>query len=557
MDESAERTKVEWREWGEDAFEEAQEADKPVLLSLSATWCSWCHEMDEETYSVPTLAANVNDSFVPVRVDVDRNPRVRERYNVGGFPSTVFCTPSGDHLTGATYLGPDAMRQVLGRVRDLWNQKGEEAAQVPRSLRDQNPPGGEVTADIERNVAGQLTEKYDATHGGWGDDAKFPLPRTVEFGLKRERETALGTLAAVREHLFDDYDGGFFRYAGQRDWSDVHHEKVLDANAALLRAYANAYLYTGDDDHREVAGKTVEYLTTTLWRDETGAFGGSQRPDDDYYAGSPSDREGADSPAVDPTAFADWNALAADALLTYHAYTDDERARRYAERTLAFLDGMVEDGAVVHYRAGDERDGTGERGLLADQAHVAAAFATAAQVLGTDGTYLDTARAVADHAVETLQNDELGAFVDGPVEGPGLLDWPLRPVDGNAAMASALVDLWALTGEERYRSVARDAVGAFAGAADRLDVQVAGYATAAARLVDAPLRIDVAAPAGSDLHRAALRVADHEKVVVPSAHEAGVDEEYEAGHAYVVAGGDVSGPVATPEELSERVADLF
>ncbi|WP_327052507.1 DUF255 domain-containing protein [Halomicrococcus gelatinilyticus] len=547
MDESAERTKVEWREWGEAAFAEAQDEDLPVLLSLSATWCSWCHEMDEETYSVPTLAANVNDSFVPVRVDADRHPRVRERYNVGGFPSTVFCTPEGEHLTGATYLDHDAMRQVVGRVRDLWEQKGRDAAQVPRSLRDQDPPAGEVTADVERNVAGQLDEKFDATHGGWGDDAKFPLPRTVEFALKRERETALATLTAVEEHLFDDYEGGFFRYAGQRDWNDVHHEKVLDTNAALLRAYANAYLYTGDEEYRDVAGETVDYLAETLWQDdvEPAAFGGSQRPDDDYYAGSPSDREDAAAPAVDPTAFADWNALAADALLTYHAYTDDERARRYAERTLDFLADAVEDGAVVHYRAGDE---TGERGLLADQAHVAGAFATAAQVLGDD--YLVTARAVADHAIETLQDD--GAFVDGPAEGPGLLDRPLRPIDGNAAMANALVDLHALTGDAAYEDAARDAVGAFAGASDRLGVQVTGYATAAARLVDAPLRIDVAAPAGSDLHRAALRVADHEKVVVPDA-----EGDYESGHAYLVADGEPSDPAATPDELSELVEDYF
>ncbi|WP_435155259.1 DUF255 domain-containing protein [Haladaptatus sp. DFWS20] len=559
MDESAERTKIEWREWGDEAFEEAEDANKPILLSLSARWCSWCHEMDETTYSIPTLAANVNDSFVPIRVDIDRHPRVRERYNMGGFPTTVFLTPEGDHLTGATFLDANTMRQVVGQVRDLWKHKGREAAQVPRNVRDQNPPAGDVTEDIERLLVGQVEDRFDATHGGWGDDAKFPLPRTIEFALKRDRERALATLSPITANLFDDYEGGFFRYAGTRDWNDIHHEKVLDANAALVRAYANAYLYTGEERYRTPAEKTIEYLTTTLWNGE--AFGGSQQPGDGYYEGDASDRESEDAPAIDLTAFADWNALAADALLTFTAYTDDDHARRYAERTLDYLVPLVDDGAVVHYRNPDENGAEPvESGLLADQAYGIRAFVTAVQVLGDEGSdgddtgYLDTAREVADHTIDTLQQDD-GAFIDGPMEGPGLLDRPLRPVDGNAALADALVDLSILADEPLYEETAREAVGAFAGAADRIGVQVAGYGTAAARVCRRPLQIAVATPPGSDLHRAGLRIADHEKVVVPNAGSA--DDSFEDGHAYLVSEGTVSDPASTPAELNELAAGFF
>jgi uncharacterized protein YyaL (SSP411 family) len=597
MDESAEETKVEWREWGEEAFEAAREADIPVLLSLSATWCSWCHEMDREAYSNPMVAANVNDSFVPVRVDIDRQPRVRERYNMGGFPSNVFATPDGDLLTGATYLGIDGTRQVVQRVRDLWTHKGEEAARIPRSLRE-DPPVGELSSEIERLVAGQLGDKFDDRFGGWGDSEKFPLPRTVEFALKREREQALATLQAVKQYLYDDYDGGFFRFAEGRDWSDAHHEKLLSTNAALVRAFANAYLYTGDDDYRDPAERTVEYLTTTLWNGE--AFAGSQAPgdspdvpdegdnggigegedvesatetdsataetDDDhaYYGLAPSDREATDAPPVDPTAFADWNAMAADALLTYHAYTDDERARNYAERALDYvLAELVEGGVVTHFDAAENEgeSGAGERsesGLLADQAHLLGALTTARQVTGEE-QYLDAARDVADYALAELrENGEdgdsspSGAFVDGPREGPGLLDRPMRPLDHNAELADALVDLALLTDEDRYRAAAEDAIAAFADAADRLGVQVAAYATAAARLCDDPLVIEVADEAGSDLHRAAMRVADHEKVVIPEV--AGGD--YEQGAAYVAVDGERSGAITTPEQLSERVAEM-
>jgi uncharacterized protein YyaL (SSP411 family) len=80
------RTRVEWRQWGEEAFAVAARTGKPILLSLTATWCTQCAEMDEETYAEPRIAANINDGFVPVRVDVDRHPRVSEGTTWVGFP---------------------------------------------------------------------------------------------------------------------------------------------------------------------------------------------------------------------------------------------------------------------------------------------------------------------------------------------------------------------------------------------------------------------------------------------------------------------------------------
>jgi len=542
MDPSAERTKVVWREWDPTAFAAARERGCPVLLSLSARWCGWCHAMDRATYDEPRVAANVNDDFVPVRVDVDRRPRVRERYNVGGFPSTVFLTPDGEVLTGATYLDADGMRQVLDRVRERWDESGTDAGRVPRALRETDAPRAAVTVDVERLVAGQLTEQYDDAHAGWGTDVKFPLPDAIEFALKRERAQALATLDAITAHLYDDAAGGFFRYAGRRDWSSPQREKLLGLNARLVGAYASAYLSTGDDAYLDPARGTVEYLTSTLWTGD--AFGGSQEPVPADHRPDAARATGADPP-IGGTAFADANANAATALLALCAYTDDEHARRYAARTLAFIDSrLVADGVVTHFEGSDSTC------LLADQAAVCRAFTTAAQVL--DPAYVGAARTVADATVERLATD--GVFVDGPADGPGLLDRPLRPIDENAAMANALVDLHALTGVGEYRNRALDAVGAFAGAADRMGVQLAGYATAAARAVRPPLRIAVADEPGSDLNRAALRMADHEKVVVPRAAEHFPDEDYEPGRAYVLSGDDVSAPAATPTELADRVS---
>ena len=34
---------INWREWNDAAFAEAQTQDQPILLGISAVWCHWCY----------------------------------------------------------------------------------------------------------------------------------------------------------------------------------------------------------------------------------------------------------------------------------------------------------------------------------------------------------------------------------------------------------------------------------------------------------------------------------------------------------------------------------
>lgn len=497
MDEAARSTKVAWLEWGPRAFRAADHLDRPVLLAITAPWCRWCHEMDGSAYSDPGIAANINDGFVPVRVDADRRPRVRERYATGGFPSTVFLTPDGTVISGAGHLESDGLRRVLTTVRERWRAAGRDAGRVPRAVRDQSLPVGELDGAVERHLSGQLEARWDETHGGWGSAEKFPLPETIRFALKREPALGTKALDLLIEHL-QATDGTVYRYA-EPDWSSPTPETLTDTIGGVLTALADAYCLTGEDRFGAAARRATEALTGPLWVD--GAVAGSRGDPEDTGAPSPD--------AIDRTILADRNALAATGLLWQFAYTDDGAARRHATQILETLSTLTEDGLVAHHDGPDA-----PRGLLTDQARLLGARVTATQVLGTD--HLEEARTIADATLESLGTDR-GACLDGLPVGPGLLTRPLRPLDGNAALADALLTLAELTGGRHYRTAAADILSSFAGAADRIGVQAALYGTATSRAVEGPLVIVVADDPGSDLHRAALRVADHEKVIVPQA----------------------------------------
>ncbi len=57
---------IKWRGWSDEAFAEASKLDRPILLSISAVWCHWCHVMDETTYSNSGVIDLINREYVPM-----------------------------------------------------------------------------------------------------------------------------------------------------------------------------------------------------------------------------------------------------------------------------------------------------------------------------------------------------------------------------------------------------------------------------------------------------------------------------------------------------------
>jgi len=89
---------IRWQAWGGEAFAQSAREDKPILLDIFGVWCHWCHVMDDGTYEHPEVSRLVNAYYVPVRVDTDQRPDINERYNHGGWPSTVILDPASRDL---------------------------------------------------------------------------------------------------------------------------------------------------------------------------------------------------------------------------------------------------------------------------------------------------------------------------------------------------------------------------------------------------------------------------------------------------------------------------
>ncbi|MCL6648126.1 MAG: thioredoxin domain-containing protein [Chloroflexi bacterium] len=281
---------VDWYPWGEEAFRRAREENKPVLLSIGYAACHWCHVMERESFEDEATAALMNELFINIKVDREERPDVDQVYMTavqamtgqGGWPLTVFLTPTGEPFYGGTYFPPEdrhglpAFRRVLRAVAEAYHTRpGEIAAaahQITAHLREAQqlnaPPEPLQHAILDQAIRAVLPT-FDQVNGGFGGAPKFPQAMTLELLLRQAARTGEVSLRAMVEltlqrmaagGIYDQLGGGFHRYAVDAAWQVPHFEKMLYDNALLARLYLAAWLFTGEASFRRVAEETLDYV---------------------------------------------------------------------------------------------------------------------------------------------------------------------------------------------------------------------------------------------------------------------------------------------------------
>jgi thiol:disulfide interchange protein DsbD len=86
-------SQIPWLHDEHAALQMAQLTGKPLLVDFSAEWCAACKELDESTFSDPTVKQTVADRFVPLKVDAteetDEVVRLEDKYGVPGLPTVL------------------------------------------------------------------------------------------------------------------------------------------------------------------------------------------------------------------------------------------------------------------------------------------------------------------------------------------------------------------------------------------------------------------------------------------------------------------------------------
>jgi uncharacterized protein YyaL (SSP411 family) len=444
--------RIQWRAWGKASFDEAIHADKPIFLLLTSLWCQGCHLMDQTTLSESRVIDVINADYIPIRVDCDLRPDINQRYNQNGWPSVLLLSTEGEILWGSVYMPPTKLLYYLGYMRRYYAEHHHDIASQVHSLQDERrirtltqtfqavePATLQNVPAATRHV---LRELYDPENGGFTihPSLKFSHPDALEFLLSSRQpadyERVCYSLTQMRDGgLWDQEEGGFFRYSAANDWSAPHTEKMLDENAAMLRLLVLTARATGDEQWGQLARQLIAYVNTTLWRSDIGAFSGSQCADEDYYEPGLYSRASRTRPLVDCTIYTSWNAHMISSYLLAAQVLGDASLREQALRVLDYLCEHVLScaGSVFHYEMGGSAFLPGQ---LTDQVWMIRALLDAYEACG-ERRYLEIASAIMQFTCHELLDTQNHLFYDYP-DSPqeiGLLAVREQPLTENALLA--------------------------------------------------------------------------------------------------------------------------
>ena len=464
---------VQWRSWGPEALAEAKAQDKAILLSLGYAGCHWCHVMARESFADAELAAFINENFIPVLVDRDERPDVDVLYqgaagimgHSGGWPLNIFLKPDGTPFWVAGYQPkedrPDApsfarvARETLAIWKDDRARADDTASKIKaaaESLYNRDMTQGEqLNVDLS---ALRVAQRFDVFFGGLLGPLKFPNAPLVDVlwraflrsGMPQFSQIIFTTLDGILfGGVYDHVGGGFFRHALDERWMEPAFEKMLYDQAQMIDICTSVFQFNRNELSRQRVAETIAFLTREMKVGDVFAASissGSQSEDGKYYTWSEAE--------IDAALVGTFSARFKQ---VYGITRDGNVQGRNLPRRLgnpvpaneadeALL--AKQRGMLLAMREKRNRPTRDDR-VLADWNALTIAAIARAGIVFERREWIDLAIKAFDGIIKTLGDGNKLSHVAG-VTGFA---------DDYADMARAALQLWEVTGEQRFIAQAR------------------------------------------------------------------------------------------------------
>jgi len=285
---------VNWYPWRNDVLKQAEEENKPLIISIGYAACHWCHVMEHESFEDEEVARLMNDHFICIKVDREERPDIDRIYldavqllsGRGGWPLNVIALPDGRPVYGGTYFPKDQwfslLNQIISFIRKNHDDAEQQAAVITEAVNNHEKmtsqqPQSKTDIDNLHEIYHNWSNSLDFDNGGMKGAPKFPLPAGTNYLLQYAHisgnDQALDFVNTTLEKMayggiYDQIGGGFARYSTDAHWKIPHFEKMLYDNAQLVSLYSNAYRKSGRKLYRMVAESSLDFIMREMTSDE-------------------------------------------------------------------------------------------------------------------------------------------------------------------------------------------------------------------------------------------------------------------------------------------------
>lgn len=290
---------IEWMTWSPEALEKASKENKPLLISIGYSACHWCQTMSRQNFEDNYIASLMNRHFVCVLVDREERPDLDQFYmeairmfnQSAGWPLHAFCLPNGEPFWGGTFFpkedigqGLAPWPQVLIRISEHFRNHPEELIENAQNVMKNLSHGNHAECasadvwkpDLLMDAVDKVCALHDSEFGGFTPAPKFPASMKIDFLLaaleseyakknplisEKINRCVVTTLDNMAQGgIFDQVEGGFFRYSVDLTWSVPHFEKMLLENSLLLSTYARAFRKYRLPRYQKIVQKTLAWI---------------------------------------------------------------------------------------------------------------------------------------------------------------------------------------------------------------------------------------------------------------------------------------------------------
>uniref|UniRef100_UPI002604038A thioredoxin domain-containing protein n=1 Tax=Sulfurihydrogenibium sp. TaxID=2053621 RepID=UPI002604038A len=247
----------------------------------------------------------------------------------------------------------------------------------------------------------------------------YLLIKTLE---NQDNEKLLKKTLYGYEKLIDKEEGGIFRYATKRDWTQPHYEKLLRDQAILSVAFFNGYSVLKDKRFLEDANSILDFVKNTLYDKKRGYFYGSQGADivdengkilvsgEIYFSKKREDRRFLENVyrkklPLDETFYFSENALMVKTLAYSYVFNGNFQDLNIAENLMKKIikEGLKEKG-IIHTPSIN-------RYFLDTQINTLESLFTLYQITGND-FYLQNFQILLNRVLKNYYSEKIGLFTD-------------------------------------------------------------------------------------------------------------------------------------------------
>jgi len=307
---------VAWHSWSAKTLNIAQKENKPIFLSIGYSTCHWCHVMEEESFEDNDVAKILNKNFINIKIDREEMPQIDEYYqNIyqimngrgGGWPLTIVMTPNKKVFFSATYIPKNKLIDISKSLIDVYENDNKRVLDIANQIDSilntnkkivSNPVNLELDNAIEIYKA-HIVQSYDKDNGGFRGAPKFPMATMLNsmldiYLLNKDKiilDIANNTLSKMAKGgIYDQIEGGFYRYSVDEKWLIPHFEKMLYTQAELLQVYSKAYKITKNEFYKTIVdgiitnvNKKFNHNNLLFSASDADSLNSSNKKEEGYY----------------------------------------------------------------------------------------------------------------------------------------------------------------------------------------------------------------------------------------------------------------------------------